>query len=187
MGLDPPEMAREMVALDLRRTGGVDFFTPARDTAGSYRPERQQGADVDAYAEGWRRIWHDKETAAIRDLYCPGASVAIPDGDTLSGHGDIDRFCIAYLASFPDAVLTWDCAIVNRDPGQPIRIATRWSLQGHHLGFVYFGPPTGAPVYVIGLSHAHLVNGRVTAEWIVTDEVSFWKQILAHRGSQAGA
>ena len=39
----------------------------------------------------------------------------------------------------------------------------------------------------MGYSHAHWVNGRITAEWIVTDEVSIWKQIIAHEESRAGA
>jgi predicted ester cyclase len=187
MGLDPRQIAREMVETDLRRKGSVDFFTPERDVQGLYRAKRQRGLEADAYREGWRRIWNDKETAAIRDLYFHGASVAVPGGDVLSGHNDLDRFCVAYLASFPDAELTMDSIVVNRDPGQPVRIATRWSLKGHHIGFGHFGPPTGAPVYVMGLSHAHMVNGLVTSEWIVTDEVSIWKQIFAHMESKAGA
>lgn len=187
LGIEPRAMAADMVARDLRMTGTVGFFTPERDLPGAYRPEHQKGADVEAYCEGWRRIWHVKETAAIRDLYFHGAMVAIPGGDVLSGHGDIDRFCLSYLAAFPDADLVIDSAIVNRDPGQPIRIATRWSLRGTHSGFGQFGEPTGAPVYVMGLNHAHMVDGRVTAEWIVVDEVAVWKQILAHVESRAGA
>ena len=32
----------------------------------------------------------------------------------------------------------------------------------------------------MALSHAYVVDGRVTMEWLCTDEVSIWKQILAH-------
>ena len=56
--------------------------------------------------------------------------VAVPGGEMRSGHLDIDRFCLGYLASFPDAELTIDSAIVNRDLGQPVRVATRWSRTG---------------------------------------------------------
>ena len=100
---------------------------------------------------------------------------------------DIDRFVIGYLASFPDARLTIESAIVNRDPGQPVRVALRWALRGTHSGFGHFGEPTGAAVYIMGLSHAHLVDGRITQEWIVTDEVSIWKQIFAHVAATTGA
>ena len=187
MGLDPGAMARDMVARDLRRLGTVAFFTPERDRPSAYKAEIQTGPDIDAYVAGWTRIWHLKETAAIRDLYFHGANVLAPGAEALSGHGDIDRFVIGYLASFPDAHLSVESAIVNRDPGQPVRVALRWGLQGTHVGFGHFGEPTGAPVYVMGLSHAHMVDGRVTQEWIVTDEVSIWKQIFAHEEGRAGA
>ena len=187
MGLDPVEMARGMVASDLRRFGEVRYFTPERDLPSAYRADVQTGADVDAYVAGWRQIWDVKETAAIRDLYFHGATLFAPAGEALSGHGDIDRFVISYLASFPDARLSIESAIVNREPGRPVRIALRWSLRGTHAGFGRFGEPTDAPVYVMGLAHASMVDGRVTQEWIVTDEVSIWKQIFAHRESKAGA
>ena len=98
----------------------------------------------------------------------------------LSGHDDIDRFAISYLASFPDAEITIDHLIVNRDPGQPVRLALRWSIQGTHTGWGRFGEPSGATVYILGMTHAHMVGGRITMEWIVTDEVAIWKQILGH-------
>lgn len=187
MGIEPVAMARDMVARDLRRSGTVAFFTPERDQPSHYKAEIQGGADVDTYCQGWKQIWDVKETAAIRDLYFHGANVLAPGSEALSGHSDIDRFVISYLASFPDARLTIESAIVNRDPGQPVRIALRWALRGTHAGYGRFGEPTGAPVYVMGLSHAYVVGGRVTQEWIVTDEVTIWKQIFAHVESKAGA
>lgn len=187
MGIDPIEMARDMVARDLRRFGTVNYFTPERDQPSAYRAEVQNGPDIDAYVAGWRQIWDVKETAAIKGVYFHGAGVFAPGGEALSGHDDIDRFVVGYLASFPDARLSVESAIVNRDPGQPVRVALRWALRGTHAGFGHFGEPTGAPVYVMGLSHAYMVDGRVTQEWIVTDEVSVWKQILAFREGSAGS
>lgn len=122
------------------------------------------------------------------DVICfRGAMVAVPGGDVLSGHADMDCFVVGFLASFPDAAFAFESAIVNRDPGHPVRIATRWSLTGTHSGFGHFGESTGGPVYVMGYSHDHLINGRVTHEWIVTDEVAIWKQIHAYIEVRAGA
>ena len=180
LGLEPRQLAREMAGDDLRRTGRPQFYLPEHDQPGRYVPEIQRDEALDLYRAGYERLWGTKETAAVRDLYFQGAAVAVPGGDTLYGHLDIDRFYLGYLASFPDARFEVQSAIVNRDPGQPVRVALRWSLRGTHAGFGHFGAPTGAPVYVMGLSHAHIVEGRVTFEWIATDEVSIWKQILAH-------
>lgn len=187
LGIEPEAMARDMVGRELRRSGQVDFYTPERDVPGAYKPVNQPGRELDIYREGYARIWDVKETAAIRSLYFHGAAVAIPGGDTVYGHADLDRFVVGYLASFPDAVFRVESSTVNRDPGQPVRLAMRWSLSGTHAGFGHFGEPTGAPVYVMGFSHAFMVNDRVTYEWIVTDEVSVWKQILAHEESRAGS
>ncbi len=118
----------------------------------------------------------------MRPLYFDGAAVAVPGGETRYGHVDIDRFYLGYLASFPDAAFRVESATVNRDPGRPLRVAMRWSLQGTHAGFGHFGQPTGAPVYVMGFSQAEIVDGQVRYEWVVTDEVAIWKQIIAHTG-----
>jgi ketosteroid isomerase-like protein len=188
LGMTAQTLAERMVAHDLATTGTVGYFTPAGDVAGRYRaPYQHDDADVRGYVDSWERIWGAKDLAGVRDLYTDGALLAVPGGDYLSGHGEIDRFCLSYLASFPDGVFQIESAFVNREPGQPLRLTMRWSLTGTHAGFGHFGAPTGAPVYVMGMNHAHLAGGRVTQEWVVTDEVSIWKQIFAHVGQQAEA
>lgn len=187
LGLDPRDLARQMVAHDLRMSGEVGFFLPEHDLPGRYRPMVQEGAEIELCCDGYERIWGQKDTSAIRDLYFHGASLAAPGGETFHGHGDIDRFYLGYLASFPDAVLAIESATANHDPGQAPRVALRWSLRGTHSGFGHFGEPTGAPVYVMGLSHAQVVGGRIQQEWLLTDEVVIWKQIEAHLESRAGA
>jgi len=187
LGLKPRELARQMVAHDLRASGRVGFFLPEHDLPGRYRPVVQQGAEIGLYCDGYRRIWGQKDTSAVCDLYFHGASLAAPGGETFHGHGDIDRFYLGYLASFPDAVLSIESATANHEAGQAPRVALRWSLRGTHAGFGRFGEPTGAPVYVMGLSHAQVVGGRIQQEWLLTDEVVIWKQIEAHLESRAGA
>lgn len=187
LGLQPRDLARDMVDRELRNGVPISFFVPARDKAGTFMSEVQDDAAVALLVKGLRRLWHAKETAAIRDLYFHGAALHAPGGDVLYGHGDIDTFALGYLASFPDAAFQVDAARINRDPEQPLRVAVRWSLTGTHSGFGHFGEPTGAPVYVMGMSHFHMTQGRVRAEYMVTDEVSIWKQIFAHVESRSGA
>ena len=187
LGLEPRALARQMVAHDLRRNGAVAFYLPEHDKPGRYRPMLQDGPEIALVAEGYRRIWGVKDTSAIRDLYFHGADLAAPGGEHHHGHADIDRFVLGYLASFPDAVFSIESATVNHGGGQAPRVAMRWSLRGNHGGFGHFGEPTGAPVYIMGFSHAQVVAGRIQQEWVVTDEVSIWKQIEAYLEGQAGA
>lgn len=187
LGLEPRALAREMADRDIRNGADIAYFTPARDKPGRYKAVIEDDPAVAAYCAGFRRIWQDKEPGAIRDLYYHGAALHAPGGDVLYGHADIDRFTLGYLGSFPDAALRIDSATVNREPECPVRLAVRWSLTGTHGGFGHFGEPTGAPVYVMGISHACLTAGQVRMEWMVTDEVSIWKQIYAHLESRSGA
>ena len=187
LGLEPRALAREMADRDLRNGVPIGFFVPAHDKPGRFKPEIQDDEAIAALARGLTRLWHAKETAVIRDLYFHGAALHAPGGAVLYGHGDIDTFALAYLASFPDAAFRIESARINRDPEQPLRIAMRWSLTGMHSGFGHFGEPTGAAVYVMGMSHFNVTGGRVRAEYMVTDEVAIWKQIFAHVESRAGA
>lgn len=120
-------------------------------------------------------------------MYFAGAELSAPGGQYRNGHGDIDDFVLGYLASFPDAAFSIESATSNVGGGQASRVAMRWSLRGTHGGFGHFGEPTGAPVYIMGLSHAEIVDNKVRREWLVTDEVSIWKQIAAYEESRAGA
>lgn len=180
LGIDPRQLARQMAERDLARAGKVEFFTPEIDRASRYRAERQSGAEVDRYVDGYHQLWQVKNLAEIGGLYFEGAGLFPPGGQARYGHLDIDRFYLGYLASFPDATLSIESAIVNRDPGRPVRVALRWSLRATHAGFGHFGPPSGASIYIMGLSHAEFVDGRIHREWMVVDEVSVWKQIVAH-------
>ncbi len=187
LGLEPRLLARDMANRDLRDGVPISYFVPAHDQPGCFKAQVQDDATVARVVNGLTRLWHDKETAAIRDLYFHGAALHAPGGDVLCGHSDIDTFMLGYLAAFPDAAFKVESAQVNREPEQPVRVALRWSLTGAHTGFGHFGEPTGAPVYVMGMSHLLVTQGRVTTEYLVTDEVSVWKQIYAHLESRAGA
>ena len=181
LGSTAEALARELVAADLATGGKVTVFTPAEDVPGPYRPTIDSSAEARTYADAWTAIWGTKTPAAIREYYHQGAAVHAPGGESLSGHEDYDRSVISYLASFPDCAFKIDHLIVNRDPGQPVRLAMRWSIEAVHAGWGRFGAPTGAPVYILGMTHAYMVDGHITHEWLCIDEVAIWKQILAHK------
>ena len=182
LGTDAEELARLQAENDLGIHGKVMFFTPNADVSGNYVDVIDDSEEAHTYVRGWQAIWGDKEPAVIRQLYHDGACVCAPCGDILHGHVDMDRFVLGYLAAFPDMVFTVDNLIVNHAPGLPTRLAMRWHIEATHSGWGCFGAPGGADVYIMGLTHACMVDGRLTMEWILIDEVSVWKQILAHSG-----
>ena len=65
----------------------------------------------------------------------------------------------------------------------PARAAVRWSLHGSHDGNGYFGAPTGAEVYVMGITHAEfgslgMAPVKLRREYTLFDETAVWMQIL---------
>ena len=92
-------------------------------------------------------------------------------------------------AAFPDAAFRIEHVIGRDDPLMPPRAALRWSLHGKHSGWGRFGTPTGAEVYIMGMSQAEFGpfgNGGepcVRREWTLIDETAIWKQILLKTGA----
>ena len=62
-----------------------------------------------------------------------------------------------------------------------LRIALRWWGAGTHRGGGRFGPPSGAPVLLLGISHFILEDGVVRREWTVLDELAVLRQIAHAR------
>jgi hypothetical protein len=183
MGTSAQAMAKEMADQELNAGKPISFFVPAHDQPSQCPFGIENDPAVSHYVKGLQDVWASKDIAAIRSQYFHGANVYVPGGDIRYSHADMDRFVIGYLASMPDAKLTVHSAFINRNAEQPLRIAARWSLSGTHTGWGHFGEPTGAPLYVMGLSHAHMTQGKVMNEWITFDEVSIWKQIYAHQAT----
>jgi hypothetical protein len=113
-----------------------------------------------------------------------GASSSTPAaGVTGHSHADADRFWIGLRAALPDAAFTIHHVIGREDERMPPRAALRWSLHGRHSGWGAFGPPTGAEIYVLGLSHAEFGPWGLRREWVLYDETAIWKQILLSTGA----
>ena len=91
-------------------------------------------------------------------------------------------------AAFPNAAFTVEHVIGREDEMMCPRAAVRWSLWGKHEGWGAFGVPTGAEVYVLGISHADfgaVISGqpKVRREFTLFDETAVWKQILLQTGA----
>ena len=85
-------------------------------------------------------------------------------------------------ASFPNAIFETHHTIGLDEKMLSPRSAIRWSLSGKHDGLGAFGKPTGADVYIMGISHAEFGPRGIRREFTVFDEVAIWKQILLHSG-----
>ena len=187
MGIDPCEFARDQIT----REGGPEAcakpLTPDTDLPGPYTGLGNANEWGARLADLLTRIMR-ADMAAIPQVYDRAAQMEYPGGVTGHSHPDADRFWMGLRAAFPDAAFTIHHTIGRDDPLMPPRAAIRWSLTGTHSGWGTFGPPTGAKVHVLAITHAEFGpfgahRWGLRREFTLFDETAIWKQILLHTGA----
>ncbi len=186
MGWDPKEYAANLIAAEGGPAKCVKPLTPLTDQPGPYKGKGNDNAWGARYADILNRIM-GADIAAIEAEYDRAVQSEYVGGVTGHGWDAVDRFWMGLRASFPNAEFKIEHQIGREDPMMPPRAAIRWSLWGKHDGWGSFGAPTGADVYVLGISHADfgaLITDqpKVRREYTLFDETSVWKQILLQTG-----
>jgi hypothetical protein len=186
MGWEPKAYAADLIA----REGGPDACTrplsPATDVAGPYKGAGNDNEWGQRHADILSRIMN-ADMAVIESEYDRAVQGAYPGGAIDYSFAAVDRFWMSLRAALPNAEFEIHHQIGRSDPMMPPRSAIRWSLHGKHDGWGTFGAPTGAEVYVLGISHAEFgtlgaADPKVRREWTLFDETSVWKQILMQTG-----
>ncbi len=186
LGWDPIDYARRLID----REGGPDSatrpFTPADDVDGGYASRGNDSEWGRRLADILARIM-DKDMAAIRAEYDRAVRTEHPGAQGGWSWDFAERAWMALRSAFPSAKFEVHHVMGREDPMMPPRAAVRWSLDGTHDGFGAFGPPTGAPVHIMGITHADFgtlgaAAPKLRREFTLWDEISIWKQILLHTG-----
>ncbi|MCY3643955.1 MAG: nuclear transport factor 2 family protein [Acidimicrobiaceae bacterium] len=181
LGLDPKRYAAEQIDSE----GGPETcqrpFRPSPDAAAAYTGAGNDHETGRRYADLLERVM-DGGLDAVAEHYDRAVQVELPGGCTAHGQAEADRFWLGLRSSFSGARFEVHHRIGRDDPGMPPRAALRWSLTGTHDGWGAFGRPSGAPVHVMGISHAEFGSRGLRREWVLIDETAIWKQILLHTG-----
>jgi predicted ester cyclase len=189
MGQNVVDWTRDLIA----REGGpercVKPMTLADNAGGPYTGHGNDNEWGARYADTLRSIMA-ADMNVIPARYDRACALHYPGGYDAHGWREADQFWMGLRAAFPDAEFTVDHVIGRNDPLMPPRAAVRWSLHGKHSGWGCFGTPTGADVYIMGISHADFGpfgNGEPTIrrEFTLIDETAIWKQILLQTGQHA--
>ncbi|MEM1073956.1 MAG: ester cyclase [Pseudomonadota bacterium] len=181
LGWDPKTYAADLI----KKEGGPERSTqplsPKIDETGPYKGRGNTDEWGEKYADILTRIMK-ADMAVVSKAYDRAAHLEYPGGISGHSHGDADRFWMGLRAAFPDAKFQIDHQIGRDDPMMPPRAALRWSLTGKHSGWGAFGAPTGAAIYLLGISHAEFGPWGLRREYVIYDETMIWKQILLQTG-----
>jgi hypothetical protein len=184
LGIDPRAFAAAQIAAE----GGSDSANQPLSAAADVPPVYTGLGNDDefgtAYADLLNHVFDggSVDSAIIEGRYDRAVQLELPGGRTAHGWSDAAAFWSGLRTSFPDARFAIHHKIGRDDRGMPGRAAIRWSLTGLHAGAGAFGPPTGANVSVMGISHAEFGPRGLHREFVLFDETAIWKQILLHTG-----
>lgn len=177
--------ARDAAAKNIDDEGGIENcqkpLTPETYVDGPYKGRGNTNKWGAEYADYLTRIMN-ADLAVITKNYDRAIHGEYPGQTTARGWAEVDRFWIGLRSAFPSAAFKIEHQIGREDPMMPPRGALRWSLTGKHDGWGAFGRPTGADVYVMGMSHAEFGPWGLRREFTLYDEVAIWKQILMQTG-----
>lgn len=190
LGFDVVDWTRELIAREGGPARCVQPMTPANDVAGPYTRRGNDNEWGQLYADTIGRIMA-ADLNLIPTRYDRAANLFYPGAQNGLGWADADQFWMGLRAAFPDAAFKIEHVIGRDDAMMPPRAALRWSLQGRHSGWGRFGTPTGAEVYVMGMSQAEFGpfagagdwgEATIRREYTLIDETAIWKQILLQTG-----
>jgi predicted ester cyclase len=183
LGVDPADAARKlasrfddnlrnwMAAESERVVAGRPATAPC---LGEDRPDENEALA--------RRIlqscWQGGGSGALDRIYEPYAVLHRAPVRIFSGREALLDHYAGFRNAFPDAQLTVDHVCSQPFGREGCHVAARWSVAAHQQGPYAGMAPQGNPVYIVGVSHWRLINGRVVVEWTVFDELSLQAQLL---------
>ena len=113
----------------------------------------------------------------IRDVYARTCQWHGPLMKELYGPAAVLHQTLALVGSIPDCAFVPQHVCSNPCEEGGEKVAVRWIIEGHHLGHGLLGAPSGQRLFVMGMSHYHVVDGRVVDEWTVYDELALMIQM----------
>ncbi len=181
LGLDPKRYAADRIDAEGGPESATAPFTPSVDVAARYQGRGNDDPPGGRYEDVLTRLMAG-DGAVVEAEYDRAVQLELPGHRTGHGWADARDFWVGLRRAFPSADFEIHHRIGRADPQRPSRAAIRWSLTGAHDGDGAFGVPTGAPVHVMGISHAEFGPWGLQREFVLFDETAIWKQVLLHTG-----
>jgi len=183
LGLDVNERADELARYKFEHGETMFELSENRRLLGQYPPETQADLSI-AHDDGevqvleWlHHIYNQRMFGKINEIYAPTVQWHGPLMRELYGIAAVLQQTMRLVALIPDGAFVPQhiCSIESEEGGR--KYAVRWNLTGHHLGYGALGAPTGHPLFVMGVTHFHVIDGKIVDEWVLYDEFSMLVQI----------
>ncbi len=92
--------------------------------------------------------------------------------EPIKGYEAVKGFLSAFRAGFPDLSMTVHDVIVEDN-----KVAVRWEAKGTHEADLFGIPPTGKRMDAKGISILHIVDGKISEDWVSEDTMGVMQQL----------
>ena len=183
LGLDPAAYAADLAQRKFDKGEPMMEVVENRRLLGQYPPETEADVSI-ANTEGeaqllrdLHHIYNKRMFGRIHEIYAPNCQWHGPLMREYYGVAAVLQQTMRLVALIADGAFVPQhiCSVESEESG--VKYAVRWTLDGHHLGYGSLGAPTGHPLFVMGVTHYHVRDGRIVDEWAVYDELSMLAQI----------
>ena len=162
-----------------QRGGWVKPAMPA--APGGYVSFIDRSGIAATYADQLHGLWSGTSVSGMERTHAAGAIAALPGGEVAVGVAAQQGFWQGLSAALRADRIDIEHLVAAERPGRATAVATRWRVQALHAGMGRYGPATGRPVEVMGITHAEFESGRIAREWHLIDDVAIWMQVLTPR------
>ena len=141
------------------------------------------GFDVDAFArKNWLALWNQEDLSQLVSNYVDEFTFAGTTDRSFKGRAAYSDMVREFRQCFPDLQLQMDEVYWMGNDLDGYLSSERWSGTAVHSGAGLYGDPTHAEVQVWGITQHRIVNGRITREWMLFNELDLMMQIASARG-----
>ncbi len=141
------------------------------------------GFDVDAFArQNWLGLWNDEDFSHLESSYVGDFKFAGTTDRSFTGPEAYAAMVSEFRHCFPDLQVQVDEVYWMGNENEGYLSSERWSGRATHSGSGFYGDPTRAEVQVWGITQHRIVDGRITCEWMLFNELDLMMQIAAARG-----
>jgi len=184
LGYKPKKVAKQIARLPLEPKFDAwrqSEITRVSELDLSHRAETNSSNSSEEFVlAALQNIWNARLMGDVYKVYDEDAKLHASANRELLGREQIVQFYGSFLGTFSELKVAFDYSCTNSMTDAD-DVAVRWTMTGKHTGRGLFGEPTDADILIIGESQYRLVDGKITEEWTVFDQIAIMTQIARAR------
>ena len=137
------------------------------------------GADPQQFSQQvLNALWMTGDSTTIESAYAPYSVMHRSPIEIISGRPSIAEHYAGLRGALDCTAASIDHVAVQSAGEHAVHVAARWAVCGMHAGEYLGVAATGKPVYIMGVTHRRIVDGRIAVEWTVFDSLGVLSQLL---------